>query len=418
MRSKEIPYLDDVIKLINENEKFLHYDYKGKENQLLIEKILIDEIHGLIEKHSSADIDKKEFLKLIIRRAFELSSNDVVLIRSGQIFIKTFDETTKQDVQEEDKGTSAGRYNGFSEEELRDLYQEFFEDEDNKDFLQNIANEFFQNYFIDNPINNEIYEKYVFTYIQQIIIKQLDDIYDDDNDGFFQGFSGYVFRLHFSEIFGYIADLMLYEISMNNTYMIKFLKYYSLNILVIDGKKYQIPSLQTEDGLHWNVVSMLSIAKVYTKSKRNLDKFQFQMDKLNQEMAELHTHGHSPSEYNALQIKKVIVLDTKIESQNLELEKNNDSLKLSVDEDEKQKILKVISKIKSYIQILTAHKKEIYKTMVEKSTIHKYAVLQKKLDALQKVYKKEKKVIVQNEKAYTSMRSSLVKALTSKKQLL
>jgi len=418
MLSMEIPYLDDVIQLINENEDLITYNYKGKNNQLLMSKALVDKIHILIEKHKFNDLNEKELLKLVIRQAFELSKNDVVVSKSGQIFIKTFDEQTKQKVEEKDVGTIASRYNGFSEKELQDFYQEFFAEDENRNFFRFIAKDFFQKYFIEEPINNETYEKYVFSYIQQIIAQHLESMYDDDNDGFFQGFSGYVFRIHFREVFEYIADLMLYEISLNNIYMIKFLKYYSLNILVIGGKKYKIPNLETEDGLRWNVVSMLSIAKVYTKSKKNLDIFTEKIYMLKKEMNEVCIDGMSPYEYNSMFLEKLAQLEEKNKEQHLELEKNYDSLELSTDENEDKKIQRDILKIKSHIDTIKEQKKEISKNSISKSDMIKYSHLHKEMETLQKEFKKEKKIIAQNEKAYMSMRNSLVKALTEKRQLL
>lgn len=418
MLSMEIPYLDDVIQLINDNENLIQYAYKGKDNQLLMSKKLVDGIFDIIQQHKPEDINAKELLKIVIREAFELSKNDVVVSRSGQIFIKTFDEQTKQDVEEKDAGTIAGRYNGFSEEELQDFYQEFFEEEDSKEFFQLIVKDFFQKYFVEEPINNETYEKYVFSYIQQIIVEHLESMYDDDNDDFFKGFSGYVFRIHFSEVFKYIADLMLYEIAVNNTYMIKFLKYYSLNILVIGGKKYKIPSLETDEGLRWNVVSMLSIAKVYTKSKKNLDTFKDEIYKLKKEMNKLGINGMSPQEYNSMLVEKLAQIEEENKEQHLELEKHYDSLELSTDEKEGKKLQRDILKIKSHIEKLLQQKKEISQYSASKGDIAKYSHLQKELETLEKELKKEKKIIVQNEKAYMSMRNSLVKALTEKRQLL
>ncbi|WP_457749045.1 hypothetical protein [Sulfurimonas sp.] len=418
MLSMEIPSLDNVIQLINDNEDLIQYSYKGKDNQLLMSQALVEKIYAVIEQDKPDSIDKKELLKIAIRQAFDLCGNDVVVSRSGQLFIKTFDAQTKKDVNEKDAGTVASRYNGFSEEELRDFYQEFFAEEDSEDFFQLIAKKYFQKYFTKNSINNEKYEKYVFAYIKQIIAEQLDSMYDDDNDSFFQGFAGYIFRIHFTEVFEYIADLMLYEIAINNTSMINFLKYYSLNIIVIGGKKYKVPSLETQDGLRWNVVSMLSIAKIYTKSKSNLDKFKKEIKKITKEMSQFYVESLSPSEYNASAFDKIADLEKKIQEQKLALEKNYDSLELSDDENANKKIKSIIIKIKSYIETLLNQKKEILNTMISKAQMHQYANLQKELEILQKEYKKEKKVIMQNQKAYMSMRSSLVKALTEKKQLL
>jgi len=52
----------------------------------------------------------------------------------------------------------------------------------------------------------------------------------------------------------------------------EFLKYYSLDIIIIAGKKYKIPSLRTDTGQQWNSISILSVTKMYIKTKNSLEK--------------------------------------------------------------------------------------------------------------------------------------------------
>lgn len=165
--------------------------------------------------------DSKEFLKLIIRLALNLSDSDIVVSRGGKFFIKLFDNTAKKTINEKDKDTAANRYDGINEENLESFYYEFISDRDNKKLFLLIAREFVNIFFHKKKITNLSYEKRVFQYIQAIISKHLTSKYEK-NDEFFNGFSGYIFRIHFKEVFEYIADFILDDISASTSYMIEF----------------------------------------------------------------------------------------------------------------------------------------------------------------------------------------------------
>ncbi len=66
-------------------------------------------------------------------------------------------------------------------------------------------------------------KKTVFSRIQEITITHLNKTFDS-NEEFLKGFSGYIFRIHFQEVFRHIADFILYEIADSNTDIVNFFK--------------------------------------------------------------------------------------------------------------------------------------------------------------------------------------------------
>ena len=404
--------LDAIVNLIELHEELVIYDYKGKENQILITKELVEIIDRAIQSYNL-----KDMLKIVVRDAFELSPRDLVIRKNGNLFIKLLDKITKNTINEEDKGTIVSRYDGIDEEELDSFYQEFFFENENKDFFVLVAKEFTQKYFLEEKINNANYEKHVFEYIQKLVYNSLVSIYDND-DLFFNGFAGYVFRIHFKEVFEYISDFILDEISSSNTYMMDFLNYYSSDIVVLNNVRYRVPNIEAESGLRWSGVSMLSIAKIYSKSKKSIKDIKKKMNLLDAEVSELYVNEVSPVEYHSAWIKAKQELDNELEETNRELDKYRDSLDLAKNKDETKKLNAKIVAIKNILVEIREERQALTKKMLAKSVIKKYTELQKKLDALKRQFEREKKLIAQNKDAYLSMRDSLVKALISKKQAI
>ena len=257
-------------------------------------------------------------------------------------------------------------------DEMESFHIEFFEDIQKQNFFPLIAQEFIGKYFHKKQITNDIYEKNIFAYIDSITLEHLVSLYDN-SDGFFQGFAGYLFRIHFKEVFEYIADLMLDEISMANTHMIEFLNYYASDIIVVGGEKYKVPIIEAKSGLRWNVISMLSIAKIYTQTAKFIKVLQTSIFKMKKNIASLHIDGLSPIEYHTAFIKTRQTLESKI---------------------------------------LTTNR------MISQKRIKMYQALQHDMDILIREVTAKQRIIKQNVEAYESMRSSLVQALTSKKKKL
>lgn len=415
---KKFPYyVDDIIDIIDENEEHILYDYNARDDQLLIKSELRKKIFKFVDSIEDEKIDKKELVKFAIREAFELKDSDIVMIKQESIFIKLFDLKNKKEIPLAEQNTIANRFNGIKEEELKSFMTDNFSPKESKSFFRLVAKLFVERYFLGKHIDNQEYEKNVFSYIKLIIYEQLTYIFDDSNE-FFKGCSGYIFRIHFKEVFENIAELMLTQIALSNDYMTEFLKYYSLDIVVVDGVKYRVPFLEAKNGLKWNVLSMLSIVKLYTKTKSLINETNHHIDKKEDEILKLYIGKLTPVEYNSQIIENKNKISDLLMEQERELDKFYDSFKLEKDEDKRVSLRQEIKSIKKYMQELRKEREEEKNKYIGKAEINKFLLFDKEIDTLLRYLKNEVRILEQNEESFNSIKNSLVKALTSKKQKL
>jgi len=414
-------YIDSIIDIIDENDNLIEYDYKGLENQILVKDALINKITIYLQKQEDEHVNKKELIKYTIREAFELEDNDIIMFKQGNIFVKVVKNIKRKQVGEDEKNTIANRYNGISQDELEDFHEEFFANGENQNFFHLVARIFVEEYFHDKKIDNLIYEKNGFAYIQEIILEEVSALYDDDDGGgdddeFFKGFSGYIFRIHFKEVFGYIADFILIEISLSSSYMSDFLKYYSLNIIVLNGEKYRVPTLDAGNGMRWNVISMLSIAKVYTKTVATIKALKREIIEIEYKVNSLYIGNISPTKYQAMLVKKQNDITKNINKEVKRLEKVMDSIRISKSDDEKVWLNKDLKNIKLEIADLRDDKNFLSEKMIKQSILKSFLSLSKKLDSDNVKLRREESLLKQNEETYLSVKTALINALTSKKQ--
>ncbi len=406
-------YIDDIIDIIEQNENLIEYDYNSKKDQILLLKELVKKIYVYI--NGVKEINPKNLLNLTIRDAFELSKHDLIISKNGYILLKLIDESKIKEVANKDKNTIANRYSGIDEEELKSFYDEFIVDSAHENFFLVIAKEFADIYFHEKKINNVIYEKNVFGYIQAIIFEHLVAMYNND-DGFFNGFAGYIFRIHFKEVFENIADIVLDELSMSNSYIVGFLEYYSSNIIVMNGLKYKVPHIETKDGLRWTVVSMLSIAKVYTKTTKSIIELKKEIPILYNTIKKLYISNLSPIAYDNAYTKSKYALENKIKHIKKKYEEQVTFLSETKSEIDKKMIKIKIRDIKISMDGLLKEYDSLLKREIDKGIIKKYVELQSELDLKSRNLERYKKVIIQNKQQYISIRESLVKALIAKKK--
>ena len=409
--------LNPLIDIIKDNDDLIDFCYMKKDNQILIPKELIDKVVNFTKTIENEKINKKELIKFAARKALELKSNDIVISKNGQIFIKLIDEIKKYNVSESEKDTVANRYNGIDESEFRVFYKEYFSNNENEDFFTIVAKLFVEKYFIEIKIDSLNYEKYVFGYIQQIIMGQLLDMFDN-SEIFIKGFSGYVFRKHFNEVFEYIADLFLIEISISNEYIIEFLKYYSLNIVIINGIKYKVPILGEEDGLKWNVISIASIARIYIKIRVSIKSLKNQILKFKEQIFGLYIGGLTPIECQKRDAKNNRKITEQINRDRQKLDKFTDSLQVSKSQKEKQFLRLEMERMKKEIQSLTQKRTQIIDNAIRHDVIKKYVDLTREKDSLTRELKRDEKILSQNKKSFMAIKHAMAKALMSKKQLL
>lgn len=398
----------EITDIIQENENLVEY----KNNKIIIlRKRLRDSIYEIVSEIENA----KEILRFSIKQALELKDSDIVVIKKDQIFIKIFDVEKKKKITERDANTIAGRFNGIDEGELKDFYKEYFSKAESKKFFNLIVKEFTQRYFLEERIDNDRYEKNVFAYVQTIIMQKLVNEFDYCED-FLKGFSGYIFRIHFNEVFEGIAEFMLNEISRSNDYMVEFLKYYSLNIIILDGTKYKVPLLQTEEGMKWNVVSMLSVAKVYIRTKISIEEIKEYARELDKKKLEFFVEGVSPVEYNKECREDRQKLTELLRAEARVLQDMLDDIYGIKDPKEKEQIRIEIEEKKQEIKDIKKTIENISAKEIKRGVLDKYLKLEREMESILRDIKAQEKILKQNTDSFLSIKKSLVKALISKKQ--
>jgi len=421
---KESINLPSIIKILDNNENLIEYDYKGNNNNISIPLELKTKIYDFVNSIENEKINKKELVIFAINKFFELNQNDIVIVKQDQIFIKTLDNINSSTVPDNIKRTGDNRYNGIDEEELKPLYNDFFSKQKKKELFLNVAKTVVSIYISDEAIDHITYEKKIFSYIKFIISEQIKKLCNQDSE-IYKGLSGYIFRKHFKDVFGHIANLLLAEIVESNDHVIDFLKYYSKGIIVINGKKYKVPQIETENGVSWNVVSMLSIAKIYIKTNIAIKKANDEIEELNKNIKTLYINNLSPLDYHSMLIKKQQKVEVQISNNKEKLEKLSDTLNVSKSDNYNilknegaTKKEKEIQSIEDELQRLIDEKREIKHNAVDTNLINKYKNVRQKIDTLSREVQENEKKLIQKEEAYLSIKYALIKALASKKTLL
>jgi hypothetical protein len=414
IHAEDSAHLDEIVDILQKNKSLIELNYHNNQNQILIAEELKKKFDEFINHHDE-QINKKELIKHVVKIGLELKDNDIIIIKDDKIFIKLVSQMKKTSVSEKDKNTIAGRYNGIEENELISFYDEYFSKEQREDFFQLVANTFGNRYFIDGMIDNTEYEKYAFKYMQDIIIELLGQNFDSDEE-FFKGFSGYVFRIHFHESFEYLADFILHELIASNDKVIEFLEYYALQVVVINGEKFRVPELRSDDDLTWNITSITTVAKTYIKAKDIIDGFEDAIDKLDEAQFSLMVDDMTPVEYNQDLYQERDELVEDIEEASDDYRVLSDEYHTLKTERERTASKTQLADLKLEIKSLEEAKDEVLSDILDNSVLLKFKKLEDDINNLEKQIKSKTKAIQINEKTYNIVKDILSKALVAKKK--
>jgi len=411
----------EILNIVNKNKSSIERNYNLKSDQILVGKSLIDKILLILKKPYYKDFDKVQIIKTIVKDILNLKDNDLIMVKKGSIFVKLFDESKKRKISKKEINTVASRYNGIPEEDLELFYDEYFDQEDIDYLFDSVADNFVKKYFLKGRINNTDYEKNVFGYIQKLILIELQNDFDGDED-FYIGFSGYIFRKHFKLAFEYISDYMLKEAALANKYILDFLDYYSNNIIVFEGRKYQVPNLEAENGLRWHVLSMVARIKPYIMAQEYISEAKSVIEKIDKKIESLYIDGLSPIQYNDKNIELAKEIKEEMKECTEDMEKIHDLLhtldkKNNVDT-KKKELERELSELRDEKVELKDELSSVRKEIVEKTTIKKYEKLLQEKKTFQHNIIVRSKVLKQSRESYMAIRNSLTKALMSKKQIL
>lgn len=302
-----------------------------------------------------------------------------------------------------------------AKDELESFYNKYFSKDKIENIFYGISIAFVKNHFIKDNISNKDYEKDVFKLILNLIIERLKSEFDSSKV-FYESLAAYIFKKHIELIFDFISQELLREIAFSNNYVVEFLKYYSRDIIVVDGKRYKVPELKIDNGPKWNVISMIGIIKTYIKAKEYIYEIESDKDELQRLILSLYIDKLSPVEYSQTIKEEFNILNQKIQTNATKIDILYDSLEILKSDNDRLSINRELEEFKNERLQLREEKASLLKRKINQSVIIHYEELLRKLENIHRNTKAEYKILEQNEKSYQSIKSALTKALLSKKQ--
>jgi len=242
-------HVEYIINLIQTNKDLIDFDYKDIKDLIVIEGILFDKINAITSKIIDPNIDVKELIKRAVRSALELDNQELVIVKKERIVIKII-INIKRVVIDEKNPTEANRFNGYSIDNIEDLYHDYFGTDSLNDFIADISYEVFQYLFYRKHVTNDFYEKNIYPIIQKIIVDNLDDFDVDIN--LKKGFAGYILRINFLDFFTYLSEDILEAIAYRDEYLMNWIKYYHGQVVVDGDQRYQAPYMVNPEGQKYN----------------------------------------------------------------------------------------------------------------------------------------------------------------------
>ena len=397
-----------LVNIIIDNKDSVDFEHKGIKDLNVINGKLFKEILLFVKKIDDKGIDKKDFIKKAIRNAFDLEERDLILIKREQIVIKIL-KNIQRDKSEQ-------RFNGYSEEEIEKLYDEYFAEISIDKFINEISYNVYKYLFIRKQVSNEYYEKNIYPIIQGYIAKELVDFEDESTD-FRRGFAGYVFRVNFIKVFTNISDYILEAISFRDEYLMHWIKYYNGQVIVKHNKRYAAPSIINNQGQKYNPSALFGTVAMWFKTKEKLETLRKRLSETNRNMEKLMIDNLTPTQYKETLMKEKRGLEKYISEANEKIKELLHQKTLNKDQDKKYDINDEIQELRLDIKEDKAELEDINSQIMRIDTVNSKRLEEDK-GRIEKDIAREQKALKQNQKVYQSIQSALVKALTSKKKLI
>jgi len=279
-------YLQNIVKIIQDNKKAIIYPYKGQTDQIAITGSIRRKINLEINDIDEA-VNKKELIKYAIRQALELGKRDVVVQFKRKYLVKLFtvNKVLAQHNKELKKREGvANRYNGYTEKEIKENYNLIFQgDMTVDDFFQPILKRIFLDELNFSEIDNHYYEEKSLKILHNAIAQELEN-YLSLEDDFLFGLAGYILREHFYKVHEIIAIELLEKVFFENENANNFLHYFTGQTRIKNGKKYKIPSLETADGKQWNLTVVLGLSGQWINTKLKIQEHKNKLLELEQKI--------------------------------------------------------------------------------------------------------------------------------------
>lgn len=279
---KDSIHLKKILSIIQHNKESIKYPYKGQTDQIAI----LGKIRRDINKetvNTKESINIRELIKYAIRVALELGKRDVVIQLKRKYIVKIFDKNRALEAEAEinnpmKKKDAQSRFNGYTAEQIEETYKDIFEKRqaDIRVFLNTVMKNIFREDLNFRFISNKFYEENALKIVHTAITKELTNYSYLEND-YILGLTGYLMRKHFHKIHELMSVELISCIYEKNNNANDFLLFYNGKIVLIDNKKYKIPSLETEDGKQWNNSSLIGICNLWMKEKSKKKQYELKL---------------------------------------------------------------------------------------------------------------------------------------------
>lgn len=405
-------HIEEIVNLIHTNEDLIDFDYKDIKDLIVIQGVLFKKITDLTSKIDDPNVDIKELTKEAVRFALYLDNQELVIVKKERIVIKIMINIKRTTIDEENP-TEANRYNGYSIEKIEDLYYDYFDTDTLDDFIEDISYEVFQYLFLKKRVTNDFYEKNIYPIIQKIIIDKLDDFDVDIN--LKKGFAGYVLRINFLQVFTYISEDILESIAHRDEYLMNWIKYYHGQIVVDGHQRYQAPYMINPDGQKYNPSAIFGTISMWYKTTEKEAALQKRLNEAKEKVAVLQIDDLTPKEYKYSLIRERQEFEKDISDINEKLEELMKERHLIKDNDEKFEINEEIKELRQELREYKAELSEINLEVTGVDTTTSRGI-EENIMRIEKALKHEQSSLKQNRKVYLSIKSALIKALTSKRK--
>ncbi len=396
--------IEKIIQLIQENEKLIEFNYNGIKDLIVIQNLLFSKIISITTD--------KELIKKSVRVALKLHNQELVIVKKERIVIKIVINIHRREIDETNPSI-ANRCNGYSVDEIEDLYNDYFDTDSLEEFIADVSYDVFKYLFVRKRVSNDYYEKNVYPIIQKLIVDKLDDFDVDIN--LKKGFAGYILRVNFLDVFEYLAEDILESIAYRNEYLMNWIKYYHGKVVVDGNQRYEAPYLKNTEGQIYNPSAIFATVAMWHKTNEKVLTLTKRLQDTKDKIFVLKIDNLSPREY-----KKELVLERQEFEKNIavineKIEELMDERIFVKDNDIKFDINEEIQELR---QALREDKAELNEINTEVTSIDTDTSrsLEENILRIEKNLKHEKSIIKQTTKLYTSIKSALIKALTSKRK--
>lgn len=279
---KDSKHLTNIENIIHKNKSSIKYPYQNQNDQIAILGKIRRKINAeIIETDES--INKKELVKYAIRIALKLADKDIVVQLKRKFIVKIFEQNTVLESEKDvkvplKKEGIQNRYNGYTIEQIEETYKEIFDNSstDIKYFLKSVMKVVLTKELDFGVISNIYYEDNALRLIHAQIARELNKYVSLEQD-YILGITGFLMREHFHKVHELMVLDILEKIFKQSVNAHKFILYYNGNTVLINNKKFQVPSLETEDGRRWNNTSLIGVCNVWMNNKTKLEKFKHRL---------------------------------------------------------------------------------------------------------------------------------------------